>query len=187
MAGRPRSEQAREAILKAALDIVQDRGFAQLTADGLAAAAGVGKQTIYRWWSSLGDVVLDAAREFARQIAAPDTGSLEGDLAALLTNTFRYSRGPTSTQSVLRGLMAQAQFDPELAPKFAAFIEERRTVLRGVLQRHVAADRADEVEASIDMVFGAMWYRMLVGHAPLDAAFARVLARLATAPYRSGK
>ncbi len=184
VAGRPRSEVAREAILRTALDIVRERGFEQLTADGLAAAAGVGKQTIYRWWSSLGEVVLEATREFARQVTAPETGSLEGDLAALLTNTFRYSRGPSSTRVALRGLMAQAQLDPELAPKFAAFIEERRSVLRGVMLRHVPADRGDDIEAAVDMMFGAMWYRMLVGHAPLDAAFARTLARLAAAPYR---
>ena len=184
MAGRPRSELAREAILKTALEIVRDRGFAQLTADGLAAAAGVGKQTIYRWWSSLGEVVLEATREFARQVAAPETGSLEGDLAALLTNTFRHGRGPSSMQTVLRGLMAQAQLDPELAPKFAVFIEERRNVLRGVLLRHVPPGHHDDLEAAVDMIFGAMWYRMLVGHAPLDAAFARTLARLAAAPHR---
>jgi AcrR family transcriptional regulator len=185
VAGRPRSELAREAILKTALELVRERGFAQLTADGLAAAAGVGKQTIYRWWNSLGEVVLEATREFARQVAAPETGALEGDLAALLANTFRYGRGPSSMQTVLRGLMAQAQLAPDLAPKFAAFIEERRSVLRGVMLRHVPAERGDDIEAAVDMMFGAMWYRMLVGHAPLDAAFARTLARLAAAPFHA--
>lgn len=81
--------------------------------------------------------------------------------------------------------MAQAQLDPDLAPKFSAFIAERRSVLRGVMLRHVPADRGDDIEAAVDMMFGAMWYRMLVGHAPLDATFARTLARLAAAPYRN--
>jgi hypothetical protein len=80
--------------------------------------------------------------------------------------------------------MAQAQLDPELAPKFAVFIEERRSVLRGVMLRHISAEHRDDIEAAVDMIFGAMWYRMLVGHAPLDAAFARTLARLAAAPHR---
>jgi AcrR family transcriptional regulator len=183
MVGRPRSEVAREAILKAALDIVRERGFGQLTADGLAAAAGVGKQTIYRWWSSLAEVVLEATRMVARQIDVPETGSLEGDLAALLAASFRYNRGANSLRVVLGGLMAEAQLAPEFAPKFAAFIEERRSVLRGVMLRHVPADRRDDVEAAVDMMFGAMWYRVLVGHAPLDAEFARTLARLAAAPH----
>ena len=44
--------------------------------------------------------------------------------------------------------------------------------------RHVPSSRRSEVDATVDMLFGAMWYRMLVGHAPLDAAFAQTLAEL---------
>lgn len=176
---RTRSETSRRAILEAALALAREHGYAGLTADALAAAAGVGKQTIYRWWKSLGEVVLDGLRESARSVSAPETGSLEGDLTAFLRSTFRLQRGPNATEPILRGLIAEAQLDEAFAPKFREFIEARRAVLRSIVLRHVPASRAVEVEATVDMLFGAMWYRMLVGHGPLDTKFADTLAALA--------
>jgi AcrR family transcriptional regulator len=167
---------------------VRSRGFGKLTGDALAAAAGVGKQTIYRWWSSLGEVVLEAIHERALTIPAPETGTLGGDLAAFLVGTLRIGRGPRSTAIVLKGLMAEAQLNGAFAPRFARFIEARRAALRAIVLRHVrSAPRAlkgtgarlDEVDVIVDMIFGAMWFRLLVGHAPLDAEFAKSLAMLA--------
>src|SRR5690349_8072611 len=89
--GRKRSEASRRAILDAALALVQG-GYGSITAEALAAHAGVGKQTIYRWWKSLAEVVLDALRDNARTITAPETGTLEGDLRAFLSATFRLAR-----------------------------------------------------------------------------------------------
>jgi AcrR family transcriptional regulator len=175
---RTRSEESREAILDAALTLARKSGYGKVTVDALALAAGVGKQTIYRWWSSLGEVVLEALRAHARAIPAPETGTLEGDLSAFLRVTFRLVRGPEGTAPILKGLMAEAQLDDRFAPRFADFVEERRDVLRTIVLRHVPSSRRSEVDATVDMLFGAMWYRMLVGHAPLDAAFAQTLAEL---------
>jgi AcrR family transcriptional regulator len=174
--GRKRSDAARRAILDAALELLREHGYARLTTDAIARAAGVGKQTIYRWWRSKAEVVLEALTELGRTIALPDTGSLQGDVAAFLTDTFRLLRGPRGTGVVLKGLMAEAQLDPEFAERFAGFIATRRSALRAILERHAA--RQDERELAIDMMFGAMWYRLLVGHAPVDAGMARTLARL---------
>jgi len=176
---RTRSEQSRRAILESALSLARSGGYGKLTVDAVAAAAGVGKQTIYRWWRSLGEVVLDTLREHAKSLPAPETGSLEGDLTAFLGATFRLQRGPNGTAEVLRGLMAEAQLDDGFAPSFAEFIEARRAVLRSIVLRHVPAARGSEAEATVDMLFGAMWYRMLVKHGPLDSAFAQTLAALA--------
>jgi len=175
---RTRSEESRQAILEAALALARDRGYGKLTVDALAAEAGVGKQTLYRWWGSLGEIVLEALREHARTIPAPETGSLEGDVEAFLRGTFRVAAGPKGTARILKGLMAEAQLDESFAPKFAEFITERRAALRSVVQRHVPSSPRGEAEAIVDMLFGAMWYRMLVGHAPIDAAFATMLAKL---------
>lgn len=177
--GRPRSEETRQRILAAAVDELQDRGYAALTVEGIAARAGAGKQTIYRWWSSKADVVLDAILEqAAARIPQPDTGSLDTDLVAFLEATFR-QRGQ---RPVLLGLMAQALLDPVFHDQFRdRFLFARRAALRVILQR--ASDRAEiasevDVELLLDVVFGVLWYRLMLDHAPLSEAAGRELAAL---------
>ena len=177
--GRPRSEQTRDAILDAALAELEERGYAALTIEGIAARAGAGKQTIYRWWPSKADVVLDAMMELAaRRIKVPDKGSLEADLLSFLTDSFRQRQ----LRPVLVALMAQAQLDPAFATAFRErFLFVRRAALRTVLA--AARDRGEidpdvDRELLIDVVFGVLWYRLLVGHVPLDNKAARELTDL---------
>lgn len=169
---RTRSEETRQRILHAALRRALAGIDGKLTVDAITAEAGVGKQTIYRWWRSRAEVVLEALREYAAAIPLADTGDLEADLRCFLRATFRHAGGKDGATPVLRWLMAEAQLDPEFLPQFRAFIEERREVLHGLLRRH-AAEHAD---VATDMIFGAMWYRMLIRHGKLDAAFADELA-----------
>ncbi len=176
-AGRKRSEESRKAILDASLRLLRERGYGAVTTDAIAASAGVGKQTIYRWWTSKAEVVLEALTEHARAVAAPETGGLEGDVAAFLESTFRLLHGPRGSGPVLKGLMAEAQLDRAFGSRFTVFIEARRSALGAVLLRH--AKPGESVEAMVDMLFGALWYRLLLGHAPLNAALARTLGRLA--------
>lgn len=169
--GRPRSEATRQAILDAALAEVEERGYAALTIEGIAARAGAGKQTIYRWWRSKADVVLDAALERARsRVPVPDTGSLADDLHGFLRATYRQGR----QRPVLVSLMAEAQLDPDFAAAFRdRFLFARRAVLREILDRGRARGEIDsgvDLELVIDVVFGVVWYRLLVGHAPFRPA-----------------
>ena len=76
--GRPRSEAARQAILTAAQEELLARGVGELTIEGIAARAGVGKQTIYRWWPSKADVVLEAMRAGRRPHPRPRRGVAPG-------------------------------------------------------------------------------------------------------------
>jgi AcrR family transcriptional regulator len=177
-AGRKRSVAARAAILDAALSLLHERAYAEVSCDSIATEAGVGKQTIYRWWNHKADVVLDALSEHARAVTAPETGSLEGDVRAFFEVTFRLVRGPRGTGPVLKGLMAEAQLDAAFAPRFAAFIETRRSALHAVLARHPVEDER-ELPTLVDMLFGAFWYRLLLGHAPLTSSVAATLAKLA--------
>jgi AcrR family transcriptional regulator len=177
--GRPRSETARRAILAAAVGELQERGYAALTVEGIAARAGVGKQTIYRWWPSKADVVLDGLIDLtATKISVPDEGSLPADLMVFLADTFR-ERGQ---RAVLVGLMAQALLDPVFAAAFRdRFLFGRRTVLREILDRAAArGEIAPDVdpELLIDVVYGVLWYRLLLDHAPLDEEAGRQLAKL---------
>lgn len=177
--GRPRSETTHRAILAAAIAELRDKGYAELTIEGIAARAGAGKQTIYRWWPSKADVVLDAMLDqAAATIATPDTGSLPQDLIEFLIATFR-QRGQ---RPVLIGLMAQALLDPVFAQAFRdRFLFGRRAELRRILDR--AAARGEiapdtDPELLIDVVYGVLWYRLLLDHAPLDDLAGHQLANL---------
>ncbi|MBW8482335.1 TetR/AcrR family transcriptional regulator [Actinomadura parmotrematis] len=178
--GRRRNEAARRAILDVAVELLGRSGGEPVTIDTIAAAAGVGKQTIYRWWPSKGAVLLEALAERADgDIPLPDTGTLEGDLTAFVTATFAVSGHPR-TAAVLRGTMAEAQRDPSAGERMRAFIAVRRATLRTLF------DRADlrpgtDVDLLVDQIYGVLWYRILVGHAPLDARAAAALARTVAA------
>src|ERR1700729_523747 len=75
-----RDENARLAVLHAADDLLVERGFGGVTVEGIAARAGVAKQTIYRWWPSKVDILLDTLIDDARtRLAVPDTGSPGAD------------------------------------------------------------------------------------------------------------
>jgi AcrR family transcriptional regulator len=185
--GRPRSEETRRKILAAAIGELEQRGYGELTVEGIAARAGAGKQTIYRWWSSKADVVLDAMLEHAAAaIAVPDDGSLAADLDAFLAATFK-QRG---LRPVLTGLMAEALLDPAFHDEFRdRFLFGRRAALRGIFER--AAGRGElapdtDVELLLDIVFGVLWYRLMLDHAPLDEQVGRELAALLTAAAGNG-
>ena len=129
--GRKRSEESRQAILAAALGLTADVGYAGLTVDGIAARSGTGKQTIYRWWPSKDDVLLEAlADRAALDVLVPDQGSYQADLHAFLMASFALSRQP-QVPDILRALMARAQIDEEFGQRFrASFLQRRRDAPR---------------------------------------------------------
>ena len=179
--GRPRSVQARRKILDAALQLARTRGYAELTVEGIAAAAGVGKQTIYRWWPSKAAVVLEALRENARaEIEVPDTGELHTDLEGFLRSTFESPKRRPGIERVLRAMMAEAQHDDELAKVVrSGLIEPRREALRGIFQRAIARGEISSVQDLdlwADIAFGVLWYRLLAEVGPLDDELAESLA-----------
>lgn len=184
--GRPRSRRAHAAILEATGELLDTEGYRNLTMQRIAERAGVGKQTLYRWWSCKAAVVLEAlAASAERRVPIPDTGSLEGDLASFLRVTFR---GVKRTGQTLTALMAEAQHDPVIAEALRSrLIDRRRTVVRQMLDR--AAERGEiaphvDRELLIDLLYGPMWYRLLNCHAPLDTRLADRLARAVVAVAR---
>ena len=138
----------------AALELAADVGYGRLTIEGIAARAGVGKQTIYRWWPSKADILLEAgAAKADLHVPVTDHGSYRADL--------------------LRALMAEAQVDREFGDRFrAAFLERRREALAVIIDR--ARERGDLPARPApgivaDIVFGTIWYRTLATRQPLDA------------------
>src|SRR5689334_5961777 len=83
--GRPRDEDARRRILKAALELLEQTGFADVTIEAIAERAKVGKATVYRWWTNKAAVLVEAFREtVAPQLPFPETGSFRDDIRAQL-------------------------------------------------------------------------------------------------------
>jgi AcrR family transcriptional regulator len=170
--GRKRSEQSRRAILTAAWDLTGEAGFAGLTIEGIAARSGVGKQTIYRWWPSKADVLLEAlAEQSDLRIPIPDEGSYAADLSGFLQASFRLGADPRVVQ-VLRLLMAQAQLDADFGERFQqSFLSRRRAALAVITDRAAARGDLPPVPAPDlvpDVVFGVIWYRVLARPDPLD-------------------
>lgn len=111
-------------------------------------------------------------RKVAERVAEPDTGSVEGDLAAFLGEVYRIAQYPDRVRA-LRGLMAEAQLDPAFLPAFREWVDGRRAIVVAMLKRGIDRGelRADvDLEHAVDLVFGPFWYRLLVEHAPLDPA-----------------
>jgi AcrR family transcriptional regulator len=179
-AGRPRSERARLAVLTAAADLLVEGGLAAATIEAIAARAGVSKVTIYKWWPSRGSVAIDAY--FHRYRATADFGD-SGDLASDLTDQIRLLidafRGRAG--EIMAELIGQAQADPALADTLRShWVEPRRTATAAVLERAVARGdvRSDiDIPVVMDQLYAPVYYRLMLGHEPLDDGLAVVLVR----------
>ncbi|MEO0538090.1 MAG: TetR/AcrR family transcriptional regulator [Cyanobacteria bacterium P01_A01_bin.123] len=178
--GRKRDPQVREAILKTLIKQIQTLGYSKVTIDGLAKAAKVGRMTIYRWWKTKADIALEAA-DFVAESAAPFTEqeSLELTLQSLLSKTFAALQ---ETGALYAALMSESQSDPDFAALFyERFVAKRRQGLEALFrQAQARGEIADTVNPYllVDLVYGPMWYRLLLRHAPLDENYARALTQI---------
>ncbi|HEX4214714.1 MAG TPA: TetR/AcrR family transcriptional regulator [Candidatus Dormibacteraeota bacterium] len=166
--GRPRDQEAMRAIHRAAIEVLKEGGYGGLTIEKIASRAGVGRQTIYRWWPSKADVVLDAMNASAEENVVAD------DLAGFVRATYT-DRGAAR---MLSGLMAEAQLDPDFAKRFrAAFLDRRREILIEIAAKELPP--GVDLEVVADMVFGPLWYLMLTRPELLDVSYAEnVLAAI---------
>ena len=176
--GRPRDETVHIRIFNATIDLVTRHGYANVTISDIAARAGVGRQTIYRRWPGKASLALAAYAEVgSRDIKIPDTGSLVRDLTLFMERTFLSLH---TAGEALRSLMAEAQASPGLRQElYEALIARRRADARSILAKGQARGDIDgnrNLDLLLDLLYGPMWYRLLVAHGPLDAAFARDLA-----------
>ena len=176
--GRPRSAEADDAILEAAVELFARTGFDGLTVEAVAARAGVGKATVYRRYSCKVDLVAAACRaaaDLGRE--PPDTGSVRGDLRALLTWLVGVlTAGPVGR--MLPALVADKTRIAELAAEQHALLHEKRRRHRAVVERAIGHGElsADvDPEVVIDACVGPVFYRFLVSGDPLDDAFVEAI------------
>ncbi|MFE6715020.1 TetR/AcrR family transcriptional regulator [Streptomyces sp. NPDC057695] len=187
-----RSERSRRAIFDAALALVSETGYAKTTIEGIAARAGVGKQTIYRWWPSKAAVLLDAFLDLAARAnealggdadsEIPDTGDLAADLRYVLRATVDEMNDP-AFDGPSRALAAEGIVDPELGARFTEALLEPQ--LQHYVRRITAAQAAGDVDPGVDprialeLLVGPLHHRWLHRTLPLTHAYADTLVDLA--------
>ena len=170
-----RSELARQAVLEAADDLLVAKGFAGVTMEGIAASAGVAKQTIYRWWKTKTDVLMDAFLQDAEEHLTPaDHGDVGADLRAHLRGLAAFLTG-SAPGAVFKALIGQAQHDQGFALAFRTrFVDEQRRRDRLPLDRAMQRGQIPvdvSVTAALDQLVGPIYYRALVTGEPIDEAF----------------
>ncbi|MET9866070.1 TetR/AcrR family transcriptional regulator [Streptomyces sp. NPDC006386] len=154
-----RSERSRRAIYDAALALVVEVGYPKTTIEGIAARAGVGKQTIYRWWSSKADVLMEAFLDLAERsqqeatteplsYAFPDTGDIAADLKAVLRATVDELRDPRF-EVPSRALAAEGVVNEQLGRELVAKLMQPSLDL--YMDRLRAAQAAGQVREGLDL------------------------------------
>ncbi|WP_067648730.1 TetR/AcrR family transcriptional regulator [Nocardia harenae] len=178
-----RSERSRQAILSAARELVSELGYAKLSIEAIAAKAGVGKQTIYRWWPSKGAVVLDAFLALSeagpeQSIALPDTGDLRTDLRHVMRATVAEFADP-AFEKPIRALNAEIISDPALADqyreKLAGPLDEAKKDRLRSAQRAGQLDADADLDLALELLYAPVYQRWLLGSGPLTAEYADAL------------
>ncbi|NRQ39062.1 TetR/AcrR family transcriptional regulator [Nonomuraea sp. NN258] len=184
-----RSEATRQAILEAALELIAEVGYAKLSIEGIAARAGAGKQTIYRWWPSKGAVLFDALLmladvqvEGAEQVELPDSGDLAADLKLVLRATVDELTDPRYDLP-MRALAIEILVDPVLAAEYRERLDEPVKELK--LRRLRAARAAGQLDPDVDLdlavelVWGPLRSRWLHREGPLTHEYADAVVEAA--------
>ncbi len=165
-------------MLAAALALAGEQGVGGLSMDAIARRAGVSKETLYRWWPSKADVVLDALAERGREtIPLPDTGSLREDLRRFLRATV--DSAEPGTVRLLHALAAASAADESTALQVRdRFLATRRSDLGQLLGRAVARGElaSSHADLAIDLIYGCMWYRLIFRIGQLDYGWADSVA-----------
>ena len=179
--GRPRSEQAHSAILRSTLKLLGQNGFSELTIESVAARAGVGKATVYRWWPSKAALIADAfASSTTRKLHFPDTGSLRADMSQQMHQVikiFNSRRG-----RIVSAILGGGQSDRDLIAAFRErFLWPRRreayaTLKRGILRGELRKDV--DMDLLLDSLYGPIYMRFLIRHDKLTPEFVDSLCEL---------
>ncbi|MDC7785400.1 TetR/AcrR family transcriptional regulator [Rhodoplanes sp. TEM] len=177
--GRPQGDEVKIAILKAANELLEERGLAGFTIDAVATRSGAARSSIYRWWPNRGALAIAGfLAETAQKIGYPVTSSAIADMKGQMMRVAEvYGQKVGRTISAL---VAQGQSDPEaLRALLDGYVLPRRDEAKKVLARGVAnGELRDDLDFDVvvDALYGPIWYRILVPHAPLTPDWAGRLA-----------
>jgi AcrR family transcriptional regulator len=176
----PRVVLSRERVLTTTLDLLTEAGLGGLTVDDVSKRSGVAKTTIYRHWPNRSALVIDACLRMTHgDEDPPDTGSLEGDVRAILTNLAELL-ATARWASILPSIVDAAERDPEIAEVHGKLQRWHAAPLRAVLER--AALRGDipreaDRSAIAAALVGPLYFRRWFSREPIDDTFVDLIVR----------
>lgn len=176
--GPYRNHVSHESIIAATWGLLEELGYHDLTIEGVAARAGVGKATIYRWWPSKGALVAEAISAHLDHAPLPDTGDVRSDLKASIQVAIDNYSG-TVAGVAIPALLADLTFDSSSYDSFVqSFLRPRREASAAVVQRAIDEGRlpADtDINLLLDIWAGTIFYRVLISREPLGEDLASTL------------
>ncbi len=182
-----RGERARARVLRAALEVLAERGLPGFTMEAVAMRAGASKTTVYRRWPSRTALLVEAMDQAFQPLQAPGTGDLRGDLLALL-GAFQALLGTQPFPRLLAAIIDAAERDASLAGLHFELTERRREPIRAVLAEAAARGSIApgvDLEMIIDLLVGPAFYRRFVAHRPLQPGYATDVVDLVLAAVAS--
>ncbi|GAA2629691.1 TetR/AcrR family transcriptional regulator [Actinomadura fulvescens] len=187
-----RSERSRQAILEATRALISEVGYRKVSIEAIATRAGVGKQTIYRWWPSKGAVIFDAFLALSDAggeggLALPDTGDLEADLKLVMRATVAEFADP-AFEKPIRALNAEIVNDPDLAAQYREQLarpvdDAKRARLRSAQRAGQLAADAD-LDLVLEVLYAPLFQRWLHRTGPLNAEYADSLVDITLKAFR---
>jgi AcrR family transcriptional regulator len=174
-----RVRRSRSRVLTTAFDLLSESGVGGFTVDEVARRSGVAKTTIYRHWPSREALVIDAASRISAEQEVPDTGSLEGDVTALLVN-LGHVLGTARWSSVVPSIVDVAERDPEFAGIHGQIQRGHAAPLREIIERAVGRgliSTAADPSTMVSALIGPLYYRRWFSREPIDDQFVTTIVR----------
>lgn len=177
--GRPRSAASEQAILAATWHLLQQGSVKDVSIEAIAREAGVGKSTIYRWWPSKATVIVDAfLKQVETTLPFPKAESASAALAQQMSKLVEVFRGDVGR--IVAQIIAEGQCDSEALESFRdRFLTPRREAARLIILEGIESGEFDmglDPDLAMDILYGPIYYRLLVGHQPLTLKFVEQLA-----------
>lgn len=172
--GRPRSERARKAVMRSTLALLKRVGFHGLTVEAVAESAGVGKATIYRWWPTKADLVIGAFVSVVEpELRFSPDGPVLDSIHKQMKNWATIFHSPLG--QIVATVIGAGQSEPEILKAFQThWVEPRRAEARKLLSDAISRGALRPVldpETILDLLYGPLYMRLLLKHAPLDESF----------------
>jgi AcrR family transcriptional regulator len=168
-----RVDRSRHAVLAAAFELLSDSGVGGFSVEEVARRSGVAKTTIYRHWPTREALVIDACSRISADQQTPDTGSLEGDLTAILTNIAHLLQ-TANWSSVLPSIVDAAERDREFAETHSRIQRRHAAPIREALERGASRGELPEdadVSTIIAALLGPLFYRRWFSREPINDRF----------------